>query len=95
LPAPAVAAGNWTKHWQKPKSCSTPPPNVGYSPQCGKKLLGGWHAEVGVGYKGKTDLINGIKIEVGYNFRALRLTRDGKKLDPTCHALSVGIGFVF
>ena len=69
--------------------------NVGYSPQCGKKLLGGWHAEVGVGYKGKTDLINGIKIEVGYNFRALRLTRDGKKLDPTCHALSVGIGFVF
>lgn len=66
-----------------------------YSPQCGKKLLGGWHGEIGLGYKGKTDLINGIKIEIGYNFRALKLKRDGKKLDPTCHALSVGIGFVF
>lgn len=69
--------------------------NVGYSPQCGKKLLGGWHAEVGVGYKGKNDFINGVKIEIGYNFRALKLTRDEKKINPTCHALTIGIGLVF
>ena len=69
--------------------------NVGYSPQCGKKLLGGWHAEVGIGYKGKTDIINGVKFEIGYNFKALKLTRNEKKLNPISHSMAVNIGLVF
>ena len=71
--------------------------NIGYSKKSTDiSFVGGWLAEVGVGYKIMFRKHFGLKFEAGYNLQTFELNKmsDGFS-DVTRHSLTAGVGLVF